>query len=153
MTWQEHAVKCTLQISTQNSWIIWPVWPNVWVLVDNLSVSGFESCSCHLTFRFRVLDWVLITTVHLIVCSSHVTYTFQSEFTLYKWLNVNELLASSSGEIWCLSDCNGIGTQNYLVPKRSLNHLAKLAKWFSCVLSTYLYGACECMFLSCQVRV
>ena len=27
------------------------------------------------------------------------------------------------------------------VRKRSLNHLAKLAKWLSCVVSTYLYGA------------
>ena len=37
--------------------------------------------------------------------------------------------------------------------KRTLNHLAKLAKWFSCVASTYLYSAFDCMFLSCHVRV
>ena len=30
---------------------------------------------------------------------------------------------------------------------------AKLAKWLSCVLSTNLYGAFDCMFLSCYVRV
>ena len=35
----------------------------------------------------------------------------------------------------------------------TLNHLAKLAKWFSCVVSTYMYGAFNCMFLSCHVRV
>ena len=51
------------------------------------------------------------------------------------------------------SDCNWTRTQNHLVLKRTLNHLAKLAKWLSCVLSTYLYGAFECMFLSCDVRV
>ena len=51
------------------------------------------------------------------------------------------------------SDCNWTRTQNHLVLKRTLNHLAKLAKWLSCVLSTYLYGAFDCMFLSCHVRV
>ena len=36
--------------------------------------------------------------------------------------------------------CNWTRTQNHLVLKRTFNHLAKLTKWFSCVLSTYLYG-------------
>ena len=40
-----------------------------------------------------------------------------------------------------------------LVRKRTLNHLAKPAKWFSCVVSTYLYGAFDCMFLPCHLRV
>ena len=52
-----------------------------------------------------------------------------------------------------ISDYNWIRTQNRLVRKRTLNHLTKLAKWLSCVLSTYLYIAFDCMFLSCQVRV
>ena len=43
--------------------------------------------------------------------------------------------------------------QNHLVLKRTLNHLAKLTKRLSCVLSTYLYGAFNCMFLSCHVGV
>ena len=46
-----------------------------------------------------------------------------------------------------------IRTHNHLVRKRTLNHLAKLVKWLSCVVSTYLYGAFDCMFLSCHVRV
>ena len=37
--------------------------------------------------------WVLICTVHLTACSYHVTCAFQSEFTLYSFLNVRELLA------------------------------------------------------------
>ena len=49
--------------------------------------------------------------------------------------------------------CNWTRTQNHLVLKRTLNRLAKLAKLLSCVLSTYLYRAFDCMFLSCQVRV
>ena len=73
------------------------------------------------------------------VCSCHVTYTFQSESTLYSCLNVKELLARSRGEIWSLSDCNWARTHNHLVHKRTLNHLAKpagLAKWFSVRLWT-----------------
>ena len=53
----------------------------------------------------------------------------------------------------CDLDCNGTRTHNYLVRKRTLNHLAKLAKWLSCVVSTYLCGAFDCMFLSYHVRV
>ena len=69
------------------------------------------------------------------VCSCHVTYTFQSESTLYSCLNVRELLAQGRRKIWNLSDCNWTRTQNHLVCKRTLNHLAKLSvrlqtKWF-----------------------
>ena len=80
-------------------------------------------------------------TVHLTVCSCHITYTFQSESTLYSWLHVKELLARSKCQICSLSDCNWTRTQNHLIRKRTLNHLVKLAKWLSCVLSTYLHGA------------
>ena len=41
---------------------------------------------------------------------------------------------------WC--DCNGTRT-----------HLAKLPKSLSCVVSTYLHGAFDCMFLSRHVHV
>ena len=51
------------------------------------------------------------------------------------------------------SDRNWARTHNHLVRKRRINHLAKLAKWLSCVVGTYLYGAFDCMFLSCHVRV
>ena len=47
-------------------------------------------------------------------------------------LNVKEILARSRCHIWSLSD-NDIRTHNHLVPKRTLNHLAKLGslrtKW------------------------
>ena len=68
----------------------------------------------------------------------HVKYGFQSESTLYSCLDVKELLAQSRHEIWSLSDCNWTRTHNHLVYKQTLNHLAKLAKWGSCVVSTYL---------------
>ena len=86
-------------------------------------------------------------------CSYHVMYPFQSESTLYSYLNVKELLAGSTRLIWSLSDYNGTRTHNHLVHKRKLNHLAKLPKWMSCVVSTYLYGVFDCMFLLCHVRI
>ena len=47
------------------------------------------------------------------------------------YLNVKELLARSRRHIWSLSDSNVIQTHKHLVCKRTLNHLAKLAKWLS----------------------
>ena len=92
--------------------------------------------------------WVLIHKVNSSVCSYHVTYAFQSESILYSCLNVKELLAERRREIWNLSDWNWTRTPALLVRKRTLNYLAKLAKWLSCVLSTYLYRAFDCMFFS-----
>ena len=74
------------------------------------------------------------------VCSYYVTHALQIESTLYRCLNVKELLTRGRREIWSLNDCNWTRT-HHLVYKRTLNHLAKLAKWLVCVLKTYLYGA------------
>ena len=68
---------------------IWPNWPND-----------------------RAVFWELICTVHLAVCSCHITYAFQSVFTLYSCLNVKELPAQSRREIWSISDCNWTRTRN-----------------------------------------
>ena len=91
--------------------------------------------------------------IHLTVCYYHVTCAFRSESTLYICRKVKELLARNRRDIWRLSDCNGTRTHNYLVPKRTLNHLAKVIKWLSYVVSTYLYGAFHCKLLSCHVRI
>ena len=56
-------------------------------------------------------------------------------------LNVKELLARNRSHIWSLSDSNEIWTHNHLVRKGTLDHIAKVAKWLSCVVSTYLDGA------------
>ena len=152
VTWLEHTVKCTVVISTQSS-------------TRNLKVKWQQQDSNPETLRLSTntqtfgqtgqmiqLFWVLICRVHLTACSCHVTYAFQSDFALYKWLNVKELLAWSRRKIWCLSDWNWIGTQNNFVRKRTINHLVKLAKWFSCVLSTYLYGAFDCVLVMSRMR-
>ena len=44
-------------------------------------------------------------------------------------------------------------THNHLVCKQTLSRLATLAKWMNCVVSTYMCGAFDCLFLSYQVRV
>ena len=54
-------------------------------------------------------------------------------------LNAKELLARSRRHMSSLSDSNVIRTHNYLVRKRTLNHIAKLAslaKWLSVCLRT-----------------
>ena len=78
---------------------------------------------------------------------------FQSQFTPYNCLNVKELLARNKRDIWILSDSNRIRTHNHLICKRTLNHLTKLAKWLSCVVTTFLYGTFDSMLLSCDVLV
>ena len=52
-----------------------------------------------------------------------------------------------------LNDSNGTRTHNHLVGKWTVNHLAKQTKWLIFVVSTYLYGVFDCVFLSCHVRV
>ena len=130
---------------------------NIWSLSDCNGVWTHNHLVCKRTLNYLgpndwVVLWVLICTVHLTVCSHHVKYAFQSESTRYSYLNVKELLVQDRCNIRSLSDCDGSQTHNHLVHKRTLNDLAKLAKWLSCVVSTSLYGAFDCMFSSCHVR-
>ena len=67
--------------------------------------------------------------------------------------NVKELFTWTRCEIWSTIDCNVTRTHNHVVHKGTLNYLVKLVKWLSCVVSTYLYGTFDCMFLSCHVRI
>ena len=67
------------------------------------------------------------------------------------WMSKTSLLDRCN--IWSLSDCIRIGTHNYSIFKRTINHVAKLAKWYGCVVSIYLYGALDCVFLSCHISV
>ena len=62
-------------------------------------------------------------------CSScHVTLAFQSESTLYSWMNVKELFVRSRREIWRLSDCNWTRLQLQLDSKWLSARLR--TKWF-----------------------
>ena len=59
---------------------------------------------------------------------SRTCFRVNPHSTLYSCLNLKELLAQNRHEIWTLSDWNCSWTYNHLVRKRTLNHLAKLAK-------------------------
>ena len=110
-------------------------------------------CFLHPRCHWQIIGDVKYTKCKMYVSSYHVTYPFRSESTPYSCLNVKELLARRRREIWSLSDCNWTQNHNHLVHKQTLNHLAKLTNWLSCVVSTYLYGAYDYMFLSCHIRV
>ena len=70
--------------------------------------------------------------------------------SIVAWVSRNCLLETDT--IICISDSNRIWAHNHLVHKRTLEHLPRLAKWLSCVVS-YLHGAFNYMLLSCQVSV
>ena len=61
-------------------------------------------------------------------------------------LNFKELIAPNRSNIWNLGGYNGIRTHNHLVHKWTLNHLARLAKWLSCVVRAYLYSTSTVWF-------
>ena len=101
----------------------------------------------------QTLLWVLIRKVRLIVCSYHVNYKFVIELPLYSCLSVNELFSQNKHKIWIWTDSNWTRTQRQLTGKQALNHLHKMVKQFSCVVSTNQYGSFDCIFLSCHVRI
>ena len=122
-----------------------------------------------LSFLQEANDGIFLTSSSNLIKLCQILITINKNITLYvlimsrtrfrvnphsivAWMSRNSLLEAGA-KFWNLSDCNWTRTHNHLVHKPTLNHLAKLAKWLSCVVSTYLYGAFDCMFLSCHVRV
>ena len=74
----------------------------------------------------------------------------------YLWCHFFRILVRGFSSLFSnpiIDDCNGIRTYNHLVRKWTLNHLANMAKWLSCVVRIYLYGAFDCMLLPCHLRV
>ena len=81
VTWQEHTVKCTVQISAQNCW----------VFVYELSDTGFESSCSHLNFRFWACfeqgvpgHWGNLECVFTLKRVSHMTITYSQMHGLDK---------------------------------------------------------------------
>ena len=101
----------------------------------------------------KAVLWLLFCTVHLTVCSYHVTHAFRSASTPFIFVNGREVLTRNRRHISTLCDSEGTPTYNSLVPKWTFNLLAKLAQCLSCVVNTYLYGAFDYILLSCHVRV
>ena len=71
-------------------------------------------------------------------CYCYVTYSFQSVFTLYSYLNDKELLARNRQHICSLSESNETQTHNQLVRKRTLNHV-----WTVFSFSLFLSPKCS----------
>ena len=81
---------------------------------------------------------------------------FTCYFLLYVLIMSHKRYRKRRG-IRSLSDCNGIRTHSDLVRKRTLSHLAKLAKWLSCFVNTHrtniqIYVEISDMFLSTCAR-
>ena len=68
-------------------------------------------------------------------------------------LNVKELLSWTRHYIWSFSENDRFLTHNDLVCKRTLYYLLTVANWLSCVVSTCLHVAFDCIFLSCHIQV
>ena len=80
--------------------------------------------TCQLNFVMEVyhLDLVLLC-LYCMFLSFHVRVL--EWIHTYSCLNVKELLAWNWHKIWLLNDCNWTRTQNQLIRKRTLDHLAK----------------------------
>ena len=78
------------------------------------------SIATHVCFEWHIIteyiEYYIVKYNHF-VWYYHVTYGFQIESTLYRWLNVKELLVRNKHEIQI---------HNHLVRNRTLSHLAKL---------------------------
>ena len=122
---------------------------HVWRLSDCNETRSWNHLVCkgalnHSVKLAKWLSWVVSNYLYgtfVCICSYHVRYEFPNKSTLYKCLNVKEILVQSGRQIWRLSDWNESGSHNDLVRNWTPSHLAQQIKWLSCVLSSYLYGA------------
>ena len=104
-------------------------------------------CSCQNFKEFLAWNWRKIQS--LSDCNWTRTHkNLVVKGTLCSYLNAKEFLVQNSHRIRSSNDCNWTWTQNHLVFKWTWNHLANFAKWLSCVVSTYLFGVFDFMFLS-----
>ena len=121
----------------------------VWKLLE-YSVKKY-TCTCKITKAFCNAARI---PIHMRPPREIKTMFFYSLYcrTENRYCPYRKCTRSAKANFKVLSDCNWTRTQNHLVRERTLNYLAKLTKWLSCVLSTYLYGSFDCI-LSCHVRV
>ena len=141
------------------------IWLNVKELLarNRLDIWSLNDCNGTRTHNHFVCKWKLNHLANLATGLSSVASTYLCSALdcvviisracfrvnpLYSCLNGKEFLAWNRRNIGSLSDYNGTLIHNHLVRKRTLTHLAKLAKCLSCVVSTYLYGAFDYMVQS-----
>ena len=100
----------------KNSWIIWPVWPNGWVFVQELSGSGLDSSCSHFTSRFHPC--------------------FEQGLP-WHWRNYRVWIHSET-RIWHDKNIQS-NAPDRSVLRTQLHHFASLAKFFSVLLRTKLF--------------
>ena len=103
VTWQEHTVKCTVQISTQNR-----AQSNSWMFLYELSGSVFESSCSHWNFRFCV--------------------TLEQGVAWYS--GNNRVWILSETRTWHNKNIQSNAPYRYVL-RTQLNQSASLAKWLS----------------------
>ena len=108
-------------------------------------VTGFRLCAERDLLCFEYLSVWFIWLYVIIISRTRFRVNLHS---ILSWMSRNVFLGCN---IWSLNDSNGIRINNHLECKGTSKHLAKLAKWLSCVLGTYLHGAFNCMLLSCTL--
>ena len=116
------------------------------VEINCISWIWFNAGNCQKLLSSIVFVFIITFYIDCMFLPCH--YVLQTECTLFTSLNFKELLAWNRRDIWSLNDCSGTWTNNHLVRKRTLNHLPKLTRWLSCVVSTYLYVAFDCILQS-----
>ena len=87
--------------------------------------------SCEYLFERSVWLFVIIMSRASVSVNLHSIYC----------LNVKKLLTWSRCNARSLSDSIRIWSHKHFLCEPTLNHLAQEAKWLSCDVSTYLYGA------------
>ena len=124
------SLQCILKIEQYNS---------LTDIYENLLTYNLDCFHKHLHVHlYKYLHRAFITLLSLsILCINALTLTITSTFSFTIYFYKLQL------KIQFFLDCNWIGTQNHLVRKRTLNHLAKFD----------LYAAFDFMFLSCHVCV
>ena len=93
-------------------------------------------------------EYFSVQWIWLYVLFISITRFSVNAHPIVAWISSNSLL-----DIQSLSDCNRTQTHNHLDGKWKLNHLVKVAKWLSCLVSTYLYSAFDCIFLQSHLTV
>ena len=86
---------------------------------------------------FLYTNTILFNWLYILIMSH--THFRVNLYSIVAWMSRNSLLETGAKFKWLQQDWN----PQPLVRKRTLNHLAKLAKRLSCVVSTYPYGVCS----------
>ena len=128
---------------------------NIWSLSDCNATATHNHLVCKWTINHLAklataelcYEYLSVQCIWLYVLSMSCT-CFRVSPHLYSCLNVKERLDQNRHDIWSLSDWNRTRIHNHSVCKQTLNHLAKLGKWLSCIVSTYLFGTLDCMLQS-----